>query len=140
MNCVLMMNMRKKRVSKQNDDIKAESSTKRGYMNGLKYCIHARAVPHTNTSPISRPPHATGVTSLPRTTNSLSAPVPPSHFTNEILKEKGRKTKLKEYSLEESIRESPPALLDHSPTHPVTSVVFKMFSFLTMKYIPQTAF
>jgi len=75
MNCVL-----KRRVSKQNDDIKAESSTKRGYMNGLKYCIHARAVPHTNTSPISRPPHATGVTSLPRTTNSLSAPRAPIPF------------------------------------------------------------
>ena len=37
--------------------------------------------------------------------------VPQSHFTNEILKEKGRKTKLKEYSLEESVRESHPALL-----------------------------
>lgn len=74
MNCVL-----KKRVSKQSDDIKAESSTKRGYTNGLKYCIHARAVPHTNTCPqlFPHPSHATGVTSLLRTTNSLSAPMCP---------------------------------------------------------------
>ena len=80
------------------------------------------------------------MTSLPEDDQLIIGPHVP-HFTNEILKEKGRKTKLKEYSLEESIRESPPALLITPPSpHPVTSVVFKMFSFLTMKYIPQTAF
>jgi len=89
---------------------------------------------------IPHPSHATGVTSLPEDDQLIIGPHVP-HFTNEILKEKGRKTKLKEYSLEESIRESPPALLITPPSpHPVTSVVFKMFSFLTMKYIPQTAF
>ena len=107
MNCVL-----KKRVSKQSDDIKAESSTKRGYTNGLKYCIHARARSRTRAHvPNYSPP-------IPRDGSDESAeddqliigPHAP-HFTNEILKEKGRKTKLKEYSLEESIRESPPALL-----------------------------
>ena len=109
MNCVL-----KRRVSKQNDDIKAESSTKRGYTNGLKYCIHARARSRTRTHvPNYSPP-------IPRDGSDESAEddqliigphVPQSHFTNEILKEEGRKTKLKEYSLEESIRESHPALL-----------------------------
>ena len=88
MNCVL-----KKRVSKQSDDIKAESSTKRGYTNGLKYCIHARAVPHTNTCPklFPHPSHATGVTSLLRTTNSLSAPMRPILQTKSSKKKEGRR-------------------------------------------------
>jgi len=137
MNCVL-----KKRVSKQSDDIKAESSTKRGYTNGLKYCIHARArsLTRTHVPNYSLPIPRDGSDESARGRPTHYRP-PSTHFTNEILKEKGRKTKLKEYSLEESIRESPPALLITPPSpHPVTSVVFKMFSFLTMKYIPQTAF
>ena len=137
MNCVL-----KKRVSKQSDDIKAESSTKRGYTNGLKYCIHARAVPHTNTSPIPRPPHATGVTSLPRTTNSLSAPMCPIiPFYKRNPQGKRKEDETQRILTRGKYKRISSRTPHHSPSpHPVTSVVFKMFSFLTMKYIPQTAF
>lgn len=60
------------------------------------------------------------------------------HFTNKILEE-GRKEFETQRILEEGKSDSPP----HDPSinrSIVESVVFKMFSFLTMKYIPQTAF
>ena len=84
MNCVL-----KKRVSKQSDDIKAESSTKRGYTNGLKYCIHARARSRTRTHvPNYSPP-------IPRDGSDESARGRPTHYRphHPILQTKSSKKK-----------------------------------------------
>jgi len=53
MNCVMMMKMKEKRVSKQNDDIKAESSTKRGYTYVRSQVLYTRA----RTTPV--PTHDT---------------------------------------------------------------------------------
>lgn len=107
--------------------------------------VYTRARSRTRThvpnySP--HPSHATGVTSLPRTTNSLSAPSPPFYKRNPQRKRKEDETqRILTRGKYERISSRTPHHSPLSPSpHPVTSVVFKMFSFLTMKYIPQTAF
>lgn len=125
MNCVL-----KKRVSKQNDDIKAESSTKREASRKVSSIVYTRAQALTR-SPAYLPP-MTRVTSQSEDDELIIDPHP-FYKRNPQRRKERRKPKLKEYS--RKVR-----AIFSSPLPPMTSVVFKMFSFLTMKYIPQTAF
>ena len=113
MNCVLMMNIEGKRVSKRNDDIKEKSSTKRGYMYKVSSIVYTRAPTHNTHTHPQFPTHDTSDESedddATAETDSLSTP----HFTNKILKE-GRMEGETQRILEEGKSDSPPPMTHRS--------------------------